>query len=157
VPSVKFSKQRPSWQSPVSVDVLESAGAVRAALEELGWAFERRKSVRLYSKFAVAVMMPKGAYVFQFLVAGEPSTTIETWETELSPGARIAHLKVEGETAGAPGTLKGFLDLYRTAAGKDPWRFSAGERSRAGFLLPEFSRAKKAWAAAGFDVKAKKR
>lgn len=152
---MKIPKQRSSWQSPVSVGVLESAGAVRAALEDLGWPYERRKSVRLYSKFAVAVMLPKGAYVFQFKVTGKPDTTVETWETEMSPGARIAHLKVEGETASDPAQLRAFLDLYRRAAGKDPWRFSAGERSRAGFLLPEFSRAKKAWAAAGFDVKAK--
>jgi hypothetical protein len=128
---------------------------VRASLEQLGWSFERKKSTRLYSRFAFIIMLPKGAYVFQFDVKKPFPLLIETWETEASPGALIAHLKVEGFTADHEDEVRRMLALYRQAVGRAPWHFTRAQRSRAGYLLPEFSRAKKAWAALGFDVKEK--
>ena len=153
MPTVKIPQARRSWASPVSLRAVESAGAVRAALEELGWPFERTKTTRFYSKFALVIMLPKGAHVFQFHVKEGLPCLIETWETEVSPGALIAHLKVEGFPAEEEGELKRFLSLYVKAVGREPWRFTRRERGRAGYLLPEFSRARKAWGALGFDVR----
>jgi hypothetical protein len=157
MPAVRIAQERRSWQSAVSVPVLESAGAIRAALEELGWPFERRKATKLFSKLALVIMMPKGAYVFQFIVKADPEATIETWQTDVSAGSTMTFLKMEGFRAKDEPLLRQFLERYRTAVGKDPWHFTLGERGRSGYLLPEFSRAKKAWAAFGFDTKAKRK
>jgi hypothetical protein len=157
MPAVRIAQARRSWESAVSVPVLESAGAIRAALEELGWAFERRKATKLFSKFALVIMMPKGAYVFQFIVQADPEVTIETWQTDVSAGSNMTFLKLDGFSTKDEPLLRHFLELYRRAVGKDPWRFTHGERGRAGYLLPEFSRAKKAWSALGFETKAKRK
>jgi hypothetical protein len=150
MPSVRIPQSTTAFESVVSVPVVASAAAVRAALESLGWEFERRKSTRLYSKFAFILTLPKAAHVFQFVVSGPPAFTVETWQTDIAAGALMTFLRVEGVRVESEGDLRAFLAAYRTAAGKDPWRFTAGERSRAGYLLPEFARAKKAWAKQGF-------
>ena len=156
MPSVRMPQAKQSWESAVCISAVESAGAIRAALEELAWPFERSKTTRFYSKFTMVIMLPKGSYVFQFKVKDGLPSLIETWETEGSPGAVIAHLKVEGFTKDQEPELKRFLELYMKAAGCEPWRFTRKTRGRAGYLLPEFTRAPKAWAALGFDVKRKR-
>ena len=157
MPAVKIRQQRERFESAVAVPVVESAAAIRASLEDLGWTFERRKSSRIYSKFTVVLMLPKAAHVFQFVVKGGPDFTIETWSTDVAAGARLTFLRIEDLEASDTPKAAAFLETYRRAVGKDPWRFSAGERGRAGYLLPEFGRAKKAWASMGFDTKRPKR
>ena len=153
MPALRLPQAQQAWESPVSVRAVDSAGAVRAALEELGWPFERSKSTKLYSKFAFAIMLPRGAYVFRFRLKPPSTLLIETWETEPSPGSRMTHLRVEGFALGERQDVRRFLELYRRATGKDPWAFTFGERSRAGYLLPEFGRARRAWAGFGFDTR----
>jgi len=145
------------WQSPVAGGVIESAAAARAALDDLGISFEKKRGTKLYSKFAFVITIPKGSYVFQFHAKTDPPIMIETWETEISPGARMSHLRVEGFTQDQRDQVRAFLERYRKAVGRDPWAFTLGERSRAGYLLPEFGRAKRAWTDFGFDTKRKPR
>lgn len=140
------------WESPVNVEIVESAGAVRAALEELGVEFERKKSTRLYSKFAIAMMVPRGAYVFQFKLKGETKAVVETWQTQQSMSTEITWLRVEDFRMDEEEFVRKFLVNYRKAVGKDPWSFSFRERSRAGALLPEFRQARRAWASFGFET-----
>ena len=151
---MRIPPARLSWESPVSVPILESAGAIRAALEELGWPFERRKSTRLYSKFAYVLMVPKGAYVFQFKLKEISEAVIETWETDISSSGRVSRLKVDGYLLEETDKIRKFLECYRKAVGREPWHFTFRERSQAGYLLPEFGRAKRAWASFGFDTRA---
>lgn len=152
MPTVKMPAALLRWESPVNVGVLDSAGAVRTALEELGMPFERKKSTRLYSKFSIVMMVPQGAYVFQFRLKGETKMLVDTWQTQQSTSTDITWLRVEDYRADEEEFVRKFLDLYRKAVGKDPWRFSFRERSRAGALLPEFRRARKAWEAFGFET-----
>ena len=152
MPTVKIAKAGRTFQSAVSVKVVESAGAVRASLEALGWEFERRKSNKIYSKFAVVIMMPKAAHVFQFVVKKGPDITIETWAADVAAGAMLTFLRIPDIKGDDEPEVKRFLEHYAKAVGKDPWRFAFGERSKAGYLLPEFGRAKKAWASFGFDT-----
>ncbi len=156
MPSVRIAAARRVWQSAVSVPVVSSAATIRAALEEMGWTFERRKSTKMYSKFTIILVVPKGAHVFQFVVTKGPPVTIETWGATVSAGAELTFLRVEGFGPEHAADVRRFLELYRKGVGKDPWRFTMGERSRAGYLLPEFGRARKAWASQGFDIKAKR-
>ena len=141
----------------MAVPVRESAAAVRAALEELGWPFDRSKSTRLYSKFAVVLMVPKGAYVFQFRLKDGSSAVIETWETEISSTGRMTRLRVEGFTLAEKDRIRSFLERYAQAAGREPWGFTFRERSQAGYLRPEFRQAKRAWASFGFDTRSARR
>lgn len=157
MPTVRLPQAQQVWESPVSISAIDSAGAVRAVLEELGWPFERHKSMKLYSKFALVIMLPRGAQVFQFKRKEPSSMLFETWETELAPGSRIARLRIEGFTVSEEEEVRRFLQLYRRAAGRDPWAFTFGERSRAGYLLPEFRQAKRAWAKFGFDTRSPRR
>jgi hypothetical protein len=156
MPKVAIRQQTRKWESVVSVPVVQSAGAVRASLEELGWAFERRKTSRIYSKFQVIMMLPKAAHVFQFVLKEPEGVTIETWAADVAAGAVLTFLRIEGIREDHEPEIRMFLEQYRKAAGKDPWKFPFGERSRAGYLLPEFGRAKRAWAAMGFDTARKK-
>lgn len=155
MPAVRIAQERRRWESAVSVPVLQSAGAVRASLEELGWKFERRKTTRIYSKFQIIMMLPKGAHVFQFVLQDIEGVTIETWAADVAAGAVLTFLRIEGIREDQEPDVKKFLAAYRKAVGKDPWKFPFGERSRAGYLLPEFGRAKRAWALMGFDTKRK--
>jgi hypothetical protein len=153
MPAFRIAQQARRWESAVSVPVLDSAGAIRAALEELGWKFERRKTSRIYSKFTVVIMTPKAAHVFQFIVSEGRSFTIETWAADVSAGAMLTFLRIDDLRPDDEAKAREFLALYRKAVGKDPWRFGAAERSRAGYLLPEFRRAKKAWGEMGFPTR----
>lgn len=157
MPALRVPAARTKWDSPVSVGVLESAAAVRAALEELGWPFERKKSTRLYSKFTIALMIPRAAYVFQFRLTDGSSIVIDTWEAELSSSAQMTWISIEGFTEQDIPRLRQFLEAYRAAAGQEPWEFAFGSRVRAGVALPEFRRARRAWAAFGFDTTITKR
>ena len=152
MPTVRMPAALLRWESPVNVEILDSAGAVRAALEELGAPFERKKSTRLYSKFSIAMMVPRGAYVFQFTLKGETKVVIETWQTQQSSSTEITWLRVEDFRADEEDFVRRFLHLYRSAVGKDPWFFSFRDRSRAGAILPEFRRARKAWESFGFET-----
>ena len=157
MPAVRIPQARMRFQSAVSVAVVPSAAAVRASLEELGWTFERRKTNRIYSKFTFVIMLPKAAHVFQFVVQGTPSFTIETWSEDISAGSLMTFLRIDDIAPADKPAAAQFLEMYRKALEKDPWHFTAGERSRRGYLLPEFRRAKKEWAAMGFDTKRRKR
>lgn len=152
MPTVRIPAALLRWESPVSVDILDSAGACRVALEQMDASFVRKKSTRLYSKFNIVMMVPRGAYVFQFTLQGDTKMIIETWQTQQSTSAEITWLRIEDFRAPEEEFVRKFLRLYREAAGKDPWAFTFRERSRAGAILPEFRRARKAWESFGFET-----
>jgi len=65
---VRIEARKSTWETPMANKVTHVAIALRESMEELGWTFERERSERIYSRFAIVMPMPKVAYVFRFVV-----------------------------------------------------------------------------------------
>src|SRR5512139_725845 len=57
-----------TWRAAVCVDSPNISRAVRRALDDLGWDYERDRSQHHFSKLIFFVTIPQMSYVFQFLV-----------------------------------------------------------------------------------------
>jgi hypothetical protein len=153
VTKVQIEAQRRTWETPLSNHVTHVAVAMRESMEALGWEFERERTERIYTRFAVILPLPKVAYVFRFRVH-RPLDDIrfDTWEMRMTHRGDISFLSIDNYTYEDLPALRRFLVELVGRLPRRPWDFPLGQRAEAGLAIPEWGRAKKQWRAMGFDV-----
>ena len=129
------------------------AVAIREAMEALEWEFQREKTERIYTRFAIILPMPKIAYVFRFRVHHPlDDVRFDTWEMRMTHRGDISFFSIDHYTYEDLPTIRRFLVELVDRLPRRPWDFPLGQRAEAGLAIPEWGRAKKRWKEMGFDV-----
>ena len=141
----------------VSVSPIAAIRAVRSAIEAAGWSMRRHEGARMVDRFAIIMPMTQATRTIGLEILDGPlhGGLITAWsETRGSTGEvhQVSWLLPGGTNAGLG------LDLIHAwvhALPRIPWKWTFGERSTVGFLLPTWRKSKRAFGALGFDVRSK--
>jgi len=141
------------WSSPICYEAKEFAIVVRESLEKLNYVFVRDMTSKTYSRFVVMIPMMGGAHVFRYTVEYPSRFIIQLYDTYPStkPGL-MPFMEIDPITEGNTKDIKQFLQEIVTRLDRPPWEFTKGQRILVGYYLPEFRKARKAWAEFGFDT-----
>jgi len=149
---VRIEAERLSWETPMSNAVTDVAVALRESMEELGWSFERERSERIYSQFAIIMPMPRLAYVFRFRVTDPlPDVCFDALEMRLTHRGDISYLAVKDHHHPELPQVQALLRELVSRLPRRPWDFPLGQRLEAGLAIPEWSTSRKRWGEMGFD------
>tara|TARA_B100000609_G_scaffold196919_1_gene193104 strand:+ start:1170 stop:1700 length:531 start_codon:yes stop_codon:yes gene_type:complete len=139
----------------VSVSTVQAIRLFRELAEEANWSLERHEGSRLVDRFAIIMPMAQATRTLGLKVLDGPMRGMELtcWsETRGSSGAvNIASWLVPG---GSDQPL--FRDLVQhwvARMDRCPWRWTFGERSTVGYLLPVWRQARRRFSDLGFNTK----
>jgi len=139
----------------VSVSSIQAIRIFRELAEEAGWALERHEGSRLVDRFAIIMPMAQSARTLGLKVLNGPMRGMELtcWsETRGSSGAvNIASWLVPG----GPDEPRFRTLVHHWVARMDrcPWRWTFGERSKVGYLLPVWRQSRRRFSDLGFNTK----
>lgn len=146
------------WISPVSYQAMDFARIIRESLEELNYVFIRDLTSKSYSRFVVIMPMMGGTTVYRYTVEYPSRFVIQCYDTY--PGTRaglIPFVEIHRVDARNRADITLLLQDVAGRVSRPPWEFTRGQRLMAGYLLPEFGQARKAWAEFGFDTSKRSR
>ena len=141
----------------VSVSPVQCVKTFRKLVEQAGWEIERHEGARLVDRFAIIIPMAQTTRTIGIKILDGPLRGLELacWsETRGSHGAiNIASFLLPGGPK-LPIT-KSLIDNWVAGLPRCPWRWTFGERSKIGFLLPVWRKARTKFAKLGFDTSKK--
>ena len=139
----------------VSVSSIQAIRLFRELAEEAGWALERHEGSRLVDRFAIIMPMAQSARTLGLKVLSGPMQGMELtcWsETRGSSGAvNIASWLVPG--GNDEPLFRDLLQHWVSRMERCPWRWTFGERSKVGYLLPVWRQARRRFSDLGFNTK----
>lgn len=146
--------RRATQDFEVSVSPVQSIKVFRILAEEAGWTMERHEGSRMVDRFAIIMPMTQTTRTLGLRILDGPLRGLEvtSWaETRGSSGA------INMISWVLPGGLEhpltqSLLQHWVSRLPRCPWRWSFGERSKIGFLLPVWKKSRKKFAKLGFSV-----
>ncbi len=149
-----FMVRRATLDLEVSVSPIEAIRIFRELAEEAGWPLERHEGSRLVDRFAIIMPMAQSARTLGVKILDGPlkGTELTCWsETRGSAGAvNIASWLVPGGHDQPHSTA--MIQHWVARFSRCPWRWSFGERSKVGYLLPVWRKSRKTFTSLGFDT-----
>ena len=149
--NAKTMLKRREYVLEVSTSPIVNIKALRLICEENEWEIESQHGSRLVDRFAIIMPMAQNARTIglTFLTGPLQGLEMHSWaETKGSAGAiNMASWIIPGGEGNEEA-----MDLIRTWAKslpRCPWKWSFGERSKIGYLLPVFRRSRKKFAKLG--------
>ena len=141
------------WSSPVSYEAKEFAKLIRESLESLNYVFIRDHTRKIYDRFVVIIPMIGGAHVYRYTVEYPSRFVVQTYDTHPNTKAGLMPL-VEIDPVNEENfeDIKLLLSKVVSKVDRPPWEFTHTQRLMVGYFLPEFRKARKAWAEFGFDT-----
>ena len=137
----------------VSTTPIENIKAFRRIASSNGWSLQSHEGSRLVDRFAIIMPMAQNARTLGLEILDGPLKGLEmhSWaETKGSAGAiNVSSWIIPGGEGNEEAR-----ELIRNWAQKlprCPWKWTFGERSRIGYLLPVFRRSRKAFARLGLS------
>jgi hypothetical protein len=122
---------------------------MRESLGALGYTYTRDMAHRPFTTFMLIVPWPKFAYVFQFRVEAPSQFLVNIYDTQPTTSGNVHMMEIRGVT---PSSVRGVVRLmrrFRRKLGRAPWDFDPAERMQTGYLLGEFTSARRRWRAVG--------
>lgn len=141
------------WSSPICFQAKEFAIIVRESLENLKYVFVRDSTTKSYSRFVVLIPMMGGTHVYQYNVEYPSQFLIQIYDTY--PGTKsgvMPFIEISPVDERNRGDVRRLLEDVVSSTPRPPWEFTKGQRVLVGYYLPEYGRARKAWATFGFDT-----
>ncbi|MCH1410505.1 MAG: hypothetical protein L7U48_00285 [Candidatus Poseidoniaceae archaeon] len=141
----------------VSVSPIAAVRALRTVIQEAGWTMRRHEGARMVDRFAIIMPMTQATRTIGLEILDGPlhGGLITAWsETRGSTGEvhQISWLLPGGTDSGLGLDL---IHAWANALPRIPWKWTFGERSTVGFLLPTWRKSKRAFDGLGFDVGSK--
>lgn len=138
----------------LSVTPVECIRSLRTLCEEKGWKLERHEGSRLVDRFAIIMPMAQTARTLGLRVLDGPLTGLEltTW-SEVRGSAGAVHL-TSWILPGGPShpQIQHLLQHWVSRLPRCPWRWTFGERSKIGYLLPTWKKSRKSFTSLGFNT-----
>ncbi len=131
--------------------------AFRHLIQEAGWEWEREEGSRIVDRMMIIMPIAKATRTFRIAaISGEgQGLTLTAWEEV--PGSSGGITKVEwvvpGHLTGQP--FRELLQAWCARQPQCPWRWSFGQRSMIGFLLPVWRRSRREFKKFGLDTRKK--
>ena len=149
--------RRATTDLEVSVSPVHAIKTLRLLAEEAGWSMERHEGSRLVDRFAIIMPMAQSTRTLGIRLLDGPLRGLEmtAWsETRGSAGA----LNITSWVM--PGGMEHELNLtllqhWVARVPRCPWHWTFSERSKVGYMLPVWRKARKKFRDLGFDVKKK--
>ena len=145
--------KRREFKLEVSTTPIENIKTFRRIASSNGWSLQSHEGSRLVDRFAIIMPMAQNARTLGLEILDGPLKGLEmhSWaETKGSAGAiNISSWIIPGGEGNEEAR-----ELIRNWAQKlprCPWKWTFGERSRIGYLLPVFRRSRKAFARLGLS------
>ena len=140
---------------PVSVQPIDAIRSMRLIAESQGWETKLIEESRMVHRWAIVMPITRQARVIGFHVTSGEATgfSIRTWSQ--TPGSAGSLVFVSFEI---PRQLEGekwdsIIKEWVKGLPRCPWKWTFGERSRLGYLLPEFKRSRVQFTKQGIDMK----
>jgi hypothetical protein len=134
-----------TWKAAVCVDSPNISRAVRRSLDDLGWDYDRDRSVHNFSKLILFITLPQMSYVFQFLVRAPIEIVINCYDERPSYAGDIHFIEIKGITEENVPRVRKFLNIFARHLGKKPYEIGWKERFRAGLLARPHLTARREW------------
>ena len=145
--------KRREFKLEVSTTPIENIKAFSRIASSNGWSLQSHEGSRLVDRFAIIMPMAQNARTLGLEILDGPLKGLEmhSWaETKGSAGAiNVSSWIIPGGEGNEEAR-----ELIRNWAQKlprCPWKWTFGERSRIGYLLPVFRRSRKAFARLGLS------
>jgi len=147
--------KRATLDLEVSVSSIQCIRLFRELAEEAGWSLERHEGSRLVDRFAIIMPMAQSARTLGLRVLDGPmrGTELTCWsETRGSAGGlNIASWLIPGGPDQP--VAKALLEHWVARMDRCPWRWTFGERSKVGYLLPVWRQSRRRFSDLGFNTK----
>ncbi|MDP6888624.1 MAG: hypothetical protein QF454_01185 [Candidatus Thalassarchaeaceae archaeon] len=139
----------------VNITPTQAVRALRELAQSADWEWKREEGKRLVDRMMVIMPITNATRTFRLaVVSGEGKGIVMTAWQEVA-GSSGGITKVEWVVPGHL-TEKPFRDVLRAWCARHPncpWRWSFGQRSVIGFLLPVWRRSRREFRKFGFDTK----
>ena len=149
--------RRNSLDLELSVAPVDCIRALRQLCESKGWSLERHEGARLVDRFAIIMPMAQSARTLGLKVLDGPLMGLEltTW-SEVRGSAGAVHI-CSWILPGGPQhpKIQNLMQHWVANLPRCPWRWTFSERSKIGFLLPVWRKARKNFTTLGFDTSKK--
>ena len=138
----------------VSVSTVQAIRVLRELAEEAGWSLERHEGSRLVDRFAIIMPMAQTARTLGLKVLDGPMQGMELtcWsETRGSSGAvNIASWLVPGGPEEP--LFRNLVHHWVARMDRCPWRWTFGERSKVGYMLPIWRQSRRRFSDLGINT-----
>lgn len=145
--------RRREYTLEVSTSPIENIKALRKLAESHNWSVTSHEGSRLVDRFAIIMPMAQNARTLGLEILDGPLEGLEmhSWaETKGSAGAiNMAAWTMPGGEGNEEG--KDLIRDWAKSLPRCPWKWSFGERSRIGYLLPVFRRSRKTFTKLGLS------
>ena len=146
--------RRNSLDIELSVAPVDCIRALRKLCEDKGWSLERHEGARLVDRFAIIMPMAQSARTLGLRVLDGPLMGLEltTW-SEVRGSAGAVHI-CSWILPGGPQhpKIQHLFQHWVANLPRCPWRWSFGERSKIGFLLPTWKKSRRSFTDLGFNT-----
>ncbi|HJN54914.1 MAG TPA: hypothetical protein QF646_00835 [Candidatus Poseidoniales archaeon] len=142
------------FESAVCVAPRDAVRAARLLSKRRGWGWTSIESTRVVDRFVIIAPLTSGVPTIG-LEIDTPSGHIEmhAWTASPTSAGSLHHIEWKSTSRGMTDLIKDIVIEWALLCPRAPWRWSFGERSRVGYLLSEFRKAKRAFKNLGFEVK----
>jgi len=134
-----------TWRAAVCFDAPSISKVVRETLDELGWKYDRDRTIHSFNRLWVAISMPAVSYVFQFIVKDPVDLIINVYEEKPTHAAELHFLELKGLSSGNAPKVRRFLQEFSSSLPKKPYKFHWTERFKAGLLNRHHINSRKEW------------
>jgi len=146
--------RRNSLDLELSVAPVDCIRALRQLCESKGWSLERHEGARLVDRFAIIMPMAQSARTLGLKVLDGPLMGLEltTW-SEVRGSAGAVHI-CSWILPGGPQhpKIQHLMQHWVANLPRCPWRWTFGERSKIGFLLPTWKKSRRSFTNLGFNT-----
>jgi hypothetical protein len=146
--------RRNSLDFELSVPPVDCIRALRQLCESKGWSLERHEGARLVDRFAIIMPMAQSARTLGLKVLDGPLMGLEltTW-SEVRGSAGAVHI-CSWILPGGPQhpKIQHLMQHWVANLPRCPWRWTFGERSKIGFLLPTWKKSRRSFTNLGFNT-----
>ena len=146
--------RRNSLDLELSVAPVDCIRSLRQLCESKGRCLERHEGARLVDRFAIIMPMAQSARTLGLKVLDGPLMGLEltTW-SEVRGSAGAVHI-CSWILPGGPQhpKIQNLMQHWVANLPRCPWRWTFGERSKIGFLLPTWKKSRRSFTNLGFDT-----
>lgn len=133
------------WRAAVCYDSPSITRMVRKTLDDMGWKYDRDRSMHHFSRLMVVIAIPSNSYVFRFIVREPVELVVDVYDEKPTHAGDIHFIEVDGiDNSNAPKVRK-FLQSFAGNLPRRPYDFFMVERFKAGFLNRYHMRARREW------------
>jgi len=134
-----------TWKAALCVDSPNISKAMRLALDELGWEYERERSNHHFTRLMVFITMPQNSYVFRFNVNSPARIVIDCYDERPTHVGEIHYMEIRGLDRKNARSVRELLQTFANKLGRRPYDFHWKERVRSGLLSRPHLEARREW------------